>query len=120
MNTKGYEKLAELVVESLLDGDGSFEEFMHVLKSEAIQQSKDAHASADDYTCEELDAHERMEYEAAECVLVGNDVSMLKARVSMTKRHCRDFLAALDRGYFGSVAEIKDSAFVEPLRESIQ
>jgi chemotaxis regulatin CheY-phosphate phosphatase CheZ len=75
MMTKDYQELAELVIEKLLDSDGELEGFLHVLKSEAASQSKRAHESADDYTVEELNKYEQLEYDAAKRVHVGTRVA---------------------------------------------
>jgi hypothetical protein len=71
MTTKDYRDLAELVIEKLRDSDGELEGFLHVLKSEAVEQSKRAHASADDYSIEELNQYEQLEYDATKRVHVG-------------------------------------------------
>lgn len=100
------QELAEKAVDQLQDDRLSLSEFVKVLVNEAAFQAKRAAKEADDYTPEELDFWSE----------VGTDAR----RLDGTVQHSRDLLYAIDRGYFGSIEEIKTSAFLEPLREALR
>ena len=98
------QKLAENTIESLADNRQSIQEFLAALIAEARSQAQRAAKEADDYTTEEL------EYWAQVAQYTRPTVTAA----------VRDFLWALDRGYFHDQETLTRSAFVTALRRDDQ
>ena len=102
------QKLAEDTIESLADNRQSVREFLTAFIAEARFRAARATKEAADYTNEELEYYAQVEDDAR------------PARVDDLRAVVRDFLGAVDKGYyFTTAAELADSAFVAALRKAV-
>ena len=109
-------RLVDSIIDSMVDGGLELRPLLDQLCSELISRANQARKEADDYTSEELafwgDAHRDAKLTQSRLK------ACAAAKVAEMERDIRDFIEALDRGYFGPT-DVPASAFVAALRKHV-